>query len=46
VHGNDERIAIENIRTGTRLTYEIVSKLAGAQPVDPASANVARAEER
>jgi acetylornithine deacetylase/succinyl-diaminopimelate desuccinylase-like protein len=46
VHGNDERISIENIRTGTRLTYEIVSKLAGAQPVDPASANVARAEER
>jgi acetylornithine deacetylase/succinyl-diaminopimelate desuccinylase-like protein len=46
VHGNDERISIENLRTGTKLTYEIVSKLVGAQPLDPASANVARAEER
>jgi len=46
VHGNDERISIQNIRTGTRLTYEIVSRLAGAQPLDPVSANVAQAEER
>jgi acetylornithine deacetylase/succinyl-diaminopimelate desuccinylase-like protein len=43
VHGNDERVSIENIRSGTRLTYEIVSRLAGAQSLDPVSANVADA---
>ena len=46
VHGNDERISKENVRTGTRITYEIVSRLAGAQPLDPVSGNVARSEGR
>jgi len=44
VHGNDERISVENVKRGTRLTYEIVKRLAGAEPLDPVSANVARAE--
>ncbi len=46
VHGNDERISIDNIESGTRITYEIVSQLAGAQALDPVSANVAKTEER
>ena len=31
VHGNDERISVENVKTGTRLMYEIVARLAGAR---------------
>jgi acetylornithine deacetylase/succinyl-diaminopimelate desuccinylase-like protein len=31
VHGNDERISLTNLKSGTRLIYEIVSRLAGAQ---------------
>jgi acetylornithine deacetylase/succinyl-diaminopimelate desuccinylase-like protein len=31
VHGNDERLGVENLKTGTRLLYEIVAQLAGAQ---------------
>jgi acetylornithine deacetylase/succinyl-diaminopimelate desuccinylase-like protein len=31
VHGNDERISIANIKSGTRLIYELVSRLAGAK---------------
>jgi acetylornithine deacetylase/succinyl-diaminopimelate desuccinylase-like protein len=27
VHGNDERISIENVRTGTQMMYEIVEKM-------------------
>lgn len=30
-HGNDERLSVENVRFGTRLSYEIVARLAGAQ---------------
>jgi acetylornithine deacetylase/succinyl-diaminopimelate desuccinylase-like protein len=32
VHGNDERISLANLRSGTRLMIEIVSRLAGARP--------------
>lgn len=31
VHGNDERISIANLKSGTHVLYEIVSRLAGAQ---------------
>jgi acetylornithine deacetylase/succinyl-diaminopimelate desuccinylase-like protein len=31
VHGNDERLSLTNLKSGTRLIYEIVSRLAGAQ---------------
>jgi acetylornithine deacetylase/succinyl-diaminopimelate desuccinylase-like protein len=44
VHGNDERISVENVKRGTRLTFALVKKLAGAQALDPVSANVAAAE--
>jgi acetylornithine deacetylase/succinyl-diaminopimelate desuccinylase-like protein len=27
VHGNDERISVENVRTGTQMMYEIVGKM-------------------
>jgi acetylornithine deacetylase/succinyl-diaminopimelate desuccinylase-like protein len=30
VHGNDERISIANLKSGTRLLYELVTRLAGA----------------
>ena len=32
VHGNDERITLANLKSGTRLVYELVSRLAGARP--------------
>ena len=32
VHGNDERLSIANVKSGTRLLYELVSRLAGARP--------------
>jgi acetylornithine deacetylase/succinyl-diaminopimelate desuccinylase-like protein len=44
VHGNDERISVENVKRGTRLTFEIVKRLADAQPLDPVGANVARTD--
>jgi acetylornithine deacetylase/succinyl-diaminopimelate desuccinylase-like protein len=28
MHGNDERISVDNMKEGTRLMYEIVRKLA------------------
>jgi len=31
VHGNDERISLANLKSGTRLTFELVSRLAGAR---------------
>jgi acetylornithine deacetylase/succinyl-diaminopimelate desuccinylase-like protein len=31
VHGNDERIGVANLKSGTRLLYELVARLAGAQ---------------
>jgi acetylornithine deacetylase/succinyl-diaminopimelate desuccinylase-like protein len=31
VHGNDERISVANLKSGTRLIYELVSRLAGAR---------------
>jgi acetylornithine deacetylase/succinyl-diaminopimelate desuccinylase-like protein len=31
VHGNDERISIANLKSGTRMLYELVARLAGAQ---------------
>jgi acetylornithine deacetylase/succinyl-diaminopimelate desuccinylase-like protein len=31
VHGNDERLSIANLKSGTRLSYELVAKLAGAR---------------
>ncbi|TMA36245.1 MAG: M20/M25/M40 family metallo-hydrolase [Deltaproteobacteria bacterium] len=31
VHGNDERISIANLKSGTQLLYELVSRLAGAK---------------
>ena len=34
VHGNDERLSVANLKSGTRLCYELVAKLAGA-PVAP-----------
>jgi acetylornithine deacetylase/succinyl-diaminopimelate desuccinylase-like protein len=43
VHGNDERIGIANLKSGTRLLYELVSRLASAQPSEPAPARVADA---
>ena len=30
VHGNDERLSLANLRSGTRLLHEIVTRLAGA----------------
>src|SRR5262249_54831461 len=39
VHGNDERISIANLKSGTHVLYEIVSRLAGAQICGPRSAN-------
>ena len=37
VHGNDERVSIANLKSGTRLFYELVSRLAGARPPEPHS---------
>lgn len=31
VHGNDERLSLANLRSGARLTFELVSRLAGAR---------------
>ena len=31
VHGNDERLSLANLKSGTRLAYELVSRLAGAR---------------
>jgi acetylornithine deacetylase/succinyl-diaminopimelate desuccinylase-like protein len=31
VHGNDERIAVRNLKEGTRILYEITARLAGAE---------------
>jgi len=42
VHGNDERISLANVKSGARLSYELVSRLAGRQPLDPVGANIAR----
>jgi acetylornithine deacetylase/succinyl-diaminopimelate desuccinylase-like protein len=43
VHGNDERISIENLKSGTRLLYELVARLAGAQSPEPPPASLAGA---
>jgi acetylornithine deacetylase/succinyl-diaminopimelate desuccinylase-like protein len=32
VHGNNERISVENVRTGTAMMYEIVKAMVGGQP--------------
>lgn len=32
VHGNNERISIENVRTGTEMMFEIVKTMVGGQP--------------
>jgi acetylornithine deacetylase/succinyl-diaminopimelate desuccinylase-like protein len=29
LHGNDERLSVENVRFGTRVMYEIVQSMAG-----------------
>ena len=31
-HGNDERLSVANMEFGTRFTYELVARLAGARP--------------
>jgi acetylornithine deacetylase/succinyl-diaminopimelate desuccinylase-like protein len=31
VHGNDERVSLENLKSGTRVLYEVVARLAGAR---------------
>jgi acetylornithine deacetylase/succinyl-diaminopimelate desuccinylase-like protein len=41
VHGNDERISIANLKSGTRLLYELVARLAGAQSPEPPPAGLA-----
>ena len=43
VHGNDERISIANLKSGTRLLYELVARLAGAQSPEPPPASLAGA---
>jgi acetylornithine deacetylase/succinyl-diaminopimelate desuccinylase-like protein len=41
VHGNDERIGVANFKSGTRLLYELVTRLAGAQSPEPPPASLA-----
>ena len=36
VHGNNERVSVENVREGTREMYEVVSRLSQAQDNSPA----------
>jgi acetylornithine deacetylase/succinyl-diaminopimelate desuccinylase-like protein len=31
VHGNDERVSLENLKSGARVMYEVVARLAGAR---------------
>jgi acetylornithine deacetylase/succinyl-diaminopimelate desuccinylase-like protein len=42
VHGNDERISVANVKSGARLSYELVVRLAGGLSLDPGAANLAR----
>ena len=35
-HGNDERLSVENIRSGARFTVELLERLAGATPAKEA----------
>ena len=37
VHGNDERVSIENLRFGTKLLYDILREVGGAPSAPPAS---------
>jgi hypothetical protein len=41
IHGNNERIAVANLKQGTRLQYEITARRAGAEEEVPVGANVA-----
>jgi acetylornithine deacetylase/succinyl-diaminopimelate desuccinylase-like protein len=43
VHGNDERVSLSNLKSGARMFYEIVARLAGARLPDLPPAGIAGA---